>query len=984
MKKVFSLLVLVLATVSTYAQSWQGKEPGETDFNSSTVVYARLTTNLNIEKPNFVIGAFIDGECRASVLPTATATSQLYTIRVWGDRSRDKGKTIPFKACDPVSDRGLEYTLGLTLQFNEEFTYGKPSEPLEFVLTSPMSYTLEVPELSVGFTYNLLDFLTVSPTGAIIPDNLVWTATIGAAHESASEYVSIDTEKGTMTALKPGEDISLGITAGTSGQLATPATFNIVQHAAAITLNVDAYRVNKGDAEALMAFLNDEKTFNVVPEGSNEREQVKWEVKDEDYTVIRKNEDGTFEPIAGGIAYMRPYIMVGETKIVPANNQWIAIEVYVPVTKIDIDTSIFGPVFKANVGDSKNLYNRLASMVRIQPDDATEKDFDFEYNGELLTKQGRTTFTAVKPGESSLKVVATAAPTVVGYIRFSIEQPATMWEGTPMLYTSLIEGKPVDITDMVKDNIHLNGTPYIAATITVTDKEGKTIGQGTYTSEGINLSTLTATKVTEYTVAIRLTWNDYDAWDGSTETCPTKTADFSFVVSVLANKDLAGFTVSYDTDVVAGGQNGTITFTAQPEGANFDFGALTVTPNTGLSEAWQSVFTWKEVSRDMQKLVFQYGSQVPLVFTVAITKDDKNYSIEGFDGVEIGYNLEMDKGWQWLANPWGNVTPTRILDVYSKDLVEIRTQSDLLFNDPDSEIGLFGTLLNTEGLAQDQCYKLMMDTLMAAPRSTGLHNPVSIGHGPKGAVSTTLAPGWNWVGNPYFFNRLIDGAMGGLKAEELEGMIVIGKNGSSEFYEGKWSPSFLLEAGQGYIVKNPTQKSITLNFPNEFLAMQPGDETLQANAAGVKGQTGVWQYDATRFMNNMTMVARLEGVDNPEQYTIGAFVGEECRGEGFLENGRLYVTVHCNNGEAVSFKLYNTLTGEAFSIRETLRAQMRVGSVREPMLLHAAGATGIDGVGQGATEVETYDLTGRRVAAGQRGITLRRLSDGSYRKAVVK
>jgi hypothetical protein len=60
MKKVFSLLVLVLATVSTYAQSWQGKEPGETDFNSSTVVYARLTTNLNIEKPNFVIGAFID------------------------------------------------------------------------------------------------------------------------------------------------------------------------------------------------------------------------------------------------------------------------------------------------------------------------------------------------------------------------------------------------------------------------------------------------------------------------------------------------------------------------------------------------------------------------------------------------------------------------------------------------------------------------------------------------------------------------------------------------------------------------------------------------------------------------------------------------------------------------------------------------------------------------------------------------------------
>ena len=84
MKKVFSLLVLVLATVSTYAQSWQGKEPGETDFNSSTVVYARLTTNLNIEKPNFVIGAFIDGECRASRLHQVVgdAHSQRVTVLI--------------------------------------------------------------------------------------------------------------------------------------------------------------------------------------------------------------------------------------------------------------------------------------------------------------------------------------------------------------------------------------------------------------------------------------------------------------------------------------------------------------------------------------------------------------------------------------------------------------------------------------------------------------------------------------------------------------------------------------------------------------------------------------------------------------------------------------------------------------------------------------------------------------------------------------
>ena len=991
MKKVLLFLALVCTAAGMYAQSWQGKEPAETDFNSSTVIYARLTTNLNIEKPNFVMGAFIDGTCRASVVPTDNPVTgnQLYVIRVWGDRGGDKAKSIVFKVCDTQAGKGLEYKVDQTIPFNDELTYGAPSQPVVLTLTAPLSYTLTVPEISAGVTYDLKDFLTIEPKNATLPDNLVWTATQGAENGSAEEYVAIDNEKGTMTTLKPGEGITLTLSGGTAGQLAEPVTFDIIQHATSIKLNVESFRVNKGDTEALMAFLMGGKAYTLEPEDNVDSKEVKWELRESEDVCIRQNEDGTFTPIKAGTAYMRPYIIIGNKKLVPADGKWIAIEVYVPVTAITYDSGIFGEVFKANVGDVNNLYTRLAKTITVAPDDATDKGFDLQYDGDLLTKQGKTTFTAVKAGEGVIKAVATSDETVTTDIRFAVEQPATKWEGSPMLYLKLKEGKTLDITDVVKGNITLNGIPYLGATVTLTNSKNETLKTGSITPDGNQISEWVISEVGDYTVSIKLTWNDYDAWDGSTQTCPTKSDSFNFQIVVRGEEvtEVASFLVVYNKGILAGGQNGTITFKVQPDDADLDYSAITVQPNTGLPAAWKDAFTWKEVSHDLKQMVFEYGSTIPLIFNVTISKGDKNYPIyestSAFAGVEIGYNLEVEKGWSWRTNPWGSIAsnPSQFLDIYSNDLVEIRTQQDLLFNDTGTDeqgnvIGLFGTLLETEGLAQDQSYKLNMNNA----REVGLHNPVSKGVGPKVAASVTLEPGWNWVGNPYFFNRQVKDVIKGIADADLEGMVIIGKNGSSEFSEGAWSPTFLMEAGQGYIIKNPTQKQLTISFPSE-LTLAPADDVLPANAQA-QNLCSVWTYDASRFMNNMTIVTVLEGVENPEDYTVGAFVGDECRGEGFVEAGKAYITVHCNAGERVSFKLYNTLTGDYANVVETLSAQRRIGSVKAPILMHSKGLTGIDSISDNAGEAEAYDLTGRRIEGSQHGVSIRRASDGAYRKVL--
>ena len=166
--------------------------------------------------------------------------------------------------------------------------------------------------------------------------------------------------------------------------------------------------------------------------------------------------------------------------------------------------------------------------------------------------------------------------------------------------------------------------------------------------------------------------------------------------------------------------------------------------------------------------------------------------------------------------------------------------------------------------------------------------------------------------------------------------------------------------------------------------MTPGNE----GGAGVKGLGAggsVWEYDHSRFMNNMTMIAALEGVSNPEQYSIGAFVGDECRGEGIVMDGKAFITVHCNASEFVSFRLYNKYSCEYQVVEEGLEAQTSVGSLKAPFRMHAANLVdGIEAIDNGPLTKDNeavYDLGGRQIVNSKlpRGIYIM-----NGRKVIVK
>ena len=991
-KLLFTLAMLLSFGGASFAQSWSS--PGDGTFNHETPVYVTVTSNADVA--NFVLGAFIAGECRATATaeyPTGSATP-LWTLVVQGDKTADLGKTINFKVYDPSTN--MEYTLTNTLTFDGD-THGQPSSPIEFALTAPTSYSLNFTEAEMGKTYDLRNYVTVTPDGATLPDNLMWNV-YTADYGDASAYATINNN--ILTPLQTGNGLILKLVTDPAGG-GVESTFNIVQYATGINLLQTSITVNREETYSaeLDAFMHEGTAYELVPAGSTAN--VGWET--EDATILQWSDRGFYIPIKGGTTRIRPYINKADgSKIYPSG--WITVKVVVPVTGITIDPSIYGGTFKANVGDT-HLYERLVKMITILPADATDKSYTITMNdNEAISKTGANTFKAIAAGLARFTVTAngandpTGAPTVSESIDIQVlAVPAVTINSTTLGTYKIEDGNPQDITMDVHNNVTVvDPDPNINWEEQTVSVSGTSV---TATDINFDLSglngTFTAVSAGTTTVTINLRWPNYDDWGigNTTNAVQYNTKQKSFQIVVTESANLASFDVTV-TNAVAG-KTGTITFTPQPEGAEFDVNNLKFNIKNGLPGLWGNQLTVTRKSNTNSPIVYEFISTIPGAIAVKVTDETgarillnnpTAVTVGEFTGFEIGYPVDFVAGWQWRSNPCGVVTPNDFETVFTvANLEEIRTQRELLYNDPNW--GFYGTLMNGNGLLMDQCYKLKMKNAQSSVLygSAVSAEQIAINVDPTtGATTFTLNPGWNWIGSPYFFNRLLNNVLTD-KADELDGAVIVGRNGSAELGNGTWQGDMnTMGSGLGYILKNPTSQRITITLPLE-VTMAPANEGSEIGARSFDMGSHVWKYDDTRFMDNMTMVCTFEDLDNAEHYSIGAFVGDECRGEGVIIGDKAFITVHCDGGELVSFKLYDTWTGEMTDVEETVKSQFRVGSLKAPFKLHAGvQATGINGISASGSQAENYDLTGRRINGQQHGISLQRTKNGGFRKVIVK
>jgi len=381
--------------------------------------------------------------------------------------------------------------------------------------------------------------------------------------------------------------------------------------------------------------------------------------------------------------------------------------------------------------------------------------------------------------------------------------------------------------------------------------------------------------------------------------------------------------------------------------------------------------------------------QIALPGAFALTVEDSKHNVYplydalnpdpssplAFGSIRVPALYDFNAGWQWRCNSYGSMTDefdTFFNPAFVSSFKEARTQTELLINDP--EWGLFRSTY-TFTVPQGACYKILMD----GPASTSL----ATGSFPQTPLTVNLKRGWLWVGSPFTYNRLISNAIDMSTPDGLTGLRIVSKTGGFAEWNGTaWTGTLtVIEKNQGYLVYFPSYSPTKKLVFSDEKTMAQGDE----NPAGARvwnNNQRVWHYDASRFANNMTMVAQLKNADPLRHYSIGAFVDGECRGEGQLIDGKLFVTVHANSGEQVSFSVCDELTGEYYDVMQTVMYQPMMGSLESPVMLSLDNEVTAVSAAPSALSApsECYDLMGRKNPNAR--LSVSRMANGKMRKIV--
>lgn len=340
--------------------------------------------------------------------------------------------------------------------------------------------------------------------------------------------------------------------------------------------------------------------------------------------------------------------------------------------------------------------------------------------------------------------------------------------------------------------------------------------------------------------------------------------------------------------------------------------------------------------------------------------------------LEVPVEIALADGWNWTSvfgvadaiyelKPNGTIVDQMKDADGQKKIIEIRSKDKILFNDPT--YGFFGDLTNL--LPDDGMYK--MNSNGARTLNFGCPDPRSP------FVALRLSAGYTWIINPYEFTLTLDElntALSGLAANE--GDMIFGKDQFCVFNAetGKWESTegFTFEAGKGYIYHNTGAEmlSAVFSFNDVPACYKPTDAPK-----GIRGKNSIrpWEVQSARFADNMPIVATIDGLRNPENYLVGAFVGDECRGTGSLATRDLmFINVAGVAGETVTFRLYNKFTGEFSPISEAVTYTGRIGSLKAPLRLNAPGVTAVHSMKAAAEDGAVYNLAGQKVIAPRKGI----------------
>lgn len=429
-------------------------------------------------------------------------------------------------------------------------------------------------------------------------------------------------------------------------------------------------------------------------------------------------------------------------------------------------------------------------------------------------------------------------------------------------------------------------------------------------------------------------------------------------------------TEDHDYAVAIGREAVTIPFTVLPADAVYDPAKIiVVTGSDNLSEipdGWTAV----DVDIDDDSKTLQVEGMLAGEHWLEFRYPDvNNRAIPiGALRVSVSESLELADGWNWRTMPSSGQMPDmeEFTDVFGAGLLEVRGQNEVAAKDP--VYGFFGTL---GMLVSNTCYKFYYDS----PSGDGVSVPFSDIFGDIVSMGDEVQvyPGWNWVAYPYpydyAFSEFVDVASW-LLAEDSR---IVAQDGTFAIAGATGFSGTLrtLQAGKGLMIYNSDTESAVLSWP-AMMELNGGEQPTAVTSTAARRGAGTdspFAFDCHRYADVMTIVATASGLDDASHCTIGAFVGDECRGIGTYADGRFFIGVNGEPRDIVTFRAYDSAADEWYNIAETLTFTHMAGTLGAPICFGATkGTTAIDGIGSEAGAGTIYDLQGRRVSDARNGL----------------
>lgn len=892
---------------------------------------------------NTYLGAFIDGECRGLAKVSRYSVSDIQTIyyfalRVKGTNT-DNGKAISYRLSVGGNQSFVFNDLkpaANAVTYTNNGTTGKLSALYQLTFIRPGYYSIVQPEVSVkvGAEFNLLDHITFEPANANIPE-MNWTMGQG---EKENEYASI--KGNTFKALKStGKYIWVSVSPNLLGMKPTgqytEISVRVIQPATSIELR-DEYKngitVNLGDTAALNTVLR--SGYTTAPADCNE--ELTWKSSDE--TAIRPmegNDIGKFNPVKTGTYTMT---LSGENASVD-----LKVTVIKPVEYINPVGRV--KEIKMYIGD--NLLSILPSGYKVMPEDATDRsvhyevlpsynqDQEFKYN-EILEDNGSEGIFARKPGRARIAIISNQNPQASCTYEVIVKDGPTNITFKQDEMTFLMPIKDTDkwdISEDIRNNIIMTPSwpkyeEYESYDIAQSNLDISSLTDAVKLSYDFKKDIISASivKVGEGWIDISYSYERTIATEEGLQNDEYYISNH-FHVTIL--ESLKGFKVDGYVDMVST-ETHDFVLTPDPVGAEVDPSRVevTITPDTYVSEEWKSIVEIEPTDETMLNYTIKPHSVGRATISVKLDGVEVATSYVG-----IGQRYIQKAGWKWTSLYSGGVSWNSPEYELGNVVEEIRSEDALLHNDP--EYGYFGDLNRLE---PGTCYKIKVKE-----EEPGLLNlRIYPGGYEDMRPYRQIVPMWNWLGNPYQYDHDINSVFSTEDAYankfNVGDRIVSKDNGFAEYNGEKWTGTLTtLHAGLGYMYFNAASDTINMELKYEW-NMPQGTPVMNAP----QHKQSVWTYNSAPFADNMTIVADLGNEYSAERFTVGAFVGDECRGEGEMIDGKCFITVHADKGETISFKLHDAVSGEMRTINEQMPFAKMAGSLRAPQRLTVGGiVTGI-------------------------------------------